>query len=422
MYSSGLSGAYHADRPISIHFSTNKDWRKQNSNPILGTGENFGMKNLFETHAPAVPDVALSGASLPPEVIRYILQAGIQAPSGDNIQPWKFSVVNNTIYVHLDRQADPSFFNFRQVASILSAGAVLENLRLAATVFGLETDFTFHPDAALPDGLARVDFRFTGRAKDPLHEAIWKRCTNRKIFDRRPIPDSLLECLQAEVSSQSGCRLQVWTARSDLRNLSRSVYKTDRIRTELQELHEFLQHMIRYDDEEAIRRRDGFPIRNLEAGPLGELFLRLSRPWPVMNFLNRIGLGRLVPLYMSWGVLASSAVVSLVAPSLESRDVLRAGQMLERLWLTLAQNGICAQPMATLPFFRLIEQAEGTRAFSPKHQALVNQAWTLCRGLLAPNISDQGVPILLLRLGYAKDVACRTLRKDVDSFLVPWPS
>jgi sulfur-carrier protein adenylyltransferase/sulfurtransferase len=372
----------------------------------------------FKVAVPEIPKATAMGTDVSGEAIRYILQAGIQAPSGDNAQPWKFSVNESRIFVHLDPLADSSFFNFRQMASVISSGAVLENMRIAATVFGLEGDIEHLPDSGNPECLARLDLRSTEGPKDSLHDAIWKRCTNRKLYDRKPIPQTLISDLSSQAASQSGCRLHLLTERSDIEQLARIIYRVDRIRTEHKGLHEHLQHMIHYNDEEALRQRDGFPIGNLEAGRIGEIFLRYTRPWPVMNFVNKIGLGRMVALRSCQSARASSAIALLTVPTNEPKDFLRGGQSLERVWLYLTQKGLSAQPMAAITLFWLRWKLEGSQGFSPRHQKLLTDVWKDYRGLFRTVDFEKEGQLMLFRLGYAHSIRHHTLRKSIDAFLV----
>jgi hypothetical protein len=89
-------------------------------------------KPFFKRAAPVPPPTIPGQHEITEKEIRYIIEQGIQAPSGDNGQPWKFSYRDNIIELYLNKEADRSFFNFRQIASIISCGAVLENMRLAA--------------------------------------------------------------------------------------------------------------------------------------------------------------------------------------------------------------------------------------------------------------------------------------------------
>lgn len=374
----------------------------------------------FKTAAPPMPEAPeapeAAEGKVSAEVLRYILQAGIQAPSGDNAQPWKFSLADNRITLHLDSEADHSFFNFRQIASILSAGAVVENMRLAATAFGLEGQVSYLPEAGNAECLACLNLKPAGSRRDPLHDVIWKRCTNRKQYPARPLPPSLIAGLQTLVNDLGGSRLHVLTDRAAIRKLAGIIYRVDRIRTEHRGLHEYLQQMIHYDEASALKARYGFPVGNLEAGKMGELFLKYTRPWPIMNIMNRIGVGRMVAMHSGLAMRASSAAVLLTVPSAEVRAILMGGAAMERVWLYLTRKGLAAQPMAALPLFWLRWRLEGREAFSRRHQALLEGVWRDWPEVFPALNLDREYPLMLLRVGYSRDIRHHTLRKEPGAF------
>lgn len=366
---------------------------------------------------PELPKAQVTADNIPEEVVRYIIRAGIQAPSGDNAQPWRFSYQNNIIFLYLDREADQSFFNVRQIASIISCGAVLENMRLAATAFGLEGKINYLPSGKNNDLMASMKLTYTGREKDSLHDSIWKRCTNRKPYDRRPLHQAVLDELVSQVSDISGARLHFITAATELKKVAKIIYKVDRIRTEHRPLHEHLHKMLRFTDKEALEKRNGFPLKNLEAGLAGELFLKMTRPWPVMNLLNKIGLGRMVAFHSYQAIRNASAVALLTVQGMGPEDFLKGGQALERVWLTITQKGLSLQPMTAITLFWLRWQIEGEKSFLKKHRQLLRRVWEEYREVFPRVDFAKEGQVMLFRLGCGEDIQCRTLRKDVDSFL-----
>ena len=110
----------------------------------------------YKPSIPEFPVVKITKENIPEKVIRYIIRAGIQAPSGDNAQPWKFSFKDNTIFLYLNRGADNSFFNINQIASIISCGAVLENMRIAASAFDLKANINHLPSGTEDDLMASM--------------------------------------------------------------------------------------------------------------------------------------------------------------------------------------------------------------------------------------------------------------------------
>jgi molybdopterin/thiamine biosynthesis adenylyltransferase len=398
--------------------------RYGNGHPIQRLKMKVAKRLLFKKgdesspHGPPLPEAEVDSSSIPEVVFRFILKAGIQAPSGDNAQPWRLSWQGDSIEVDVDPEADRSFFNVHQIASKISCGAVLENMRIAVTAFGLEGSVAYLPEAS-PEAGASLKLHYTGRNKDPLCDVIWKRCTNRKPYDRRPVSEEAIESLHSQIRGFPGARLHILTERSDLKRLAKIVYRVDRIRTEHRPLHEHLVRMIRFTEREAREKRDGFPLKNLEGGPAGEAFLKFTRPWPVMNLMNKVGVGRMVALHAYQGLMSASAAGLLTVPGMETSDFVRGGQALERIWLSLTQQEIAMQPMAAVNLFWLRWQLEGPDGFMDKHQSLLNSVWAEYQGLFpGVDFSREG-HVMLFRLGFAKDIRHRTYRRDLDHFLVP---
>lgn len=361
---------------------------------------------------------ALQFTSLTGDVGDYLLRAAIQAPSGDNAQPWRFGLAGNDIHVFLDPDADRSFFNIRQTASVIACGAAVENIRLAATTMGLEAVAQILPDGARENLMATVRVQGGDRAADPLARHVWTRCTNRRPYTKRPLPHWLQADLKACIKDMPQAGLHLLTERAELRRLAKVVYMADRIRTEHQGLHEHFTSMIRFDDQEAGQRRDGLPLKNLEAGLPGEAFLRLTRPWPVMRMANRIGLGRMVALHSAQGILVSGAVGLVVIDGLEPGDFLLGGQALQRIWLATEHQGLQLQPMTAVTLFWLRWLWEGPESFSEKHRKLLQRVWQEFKGLFANvDFEKQGL-VMLFRTGYGPGIRHRTLRRGPADFLV----
>jgi molybdopterin/thiamine biosynthesis adenylyltransferase/nitroreductase len=369
-----------------------------------------------------IPDQPSSGVSqfqsLPQGVGTYLVQAAVQAPSGDNAQPWQFRLAGNDIHVFLNPQADMSFFNVRQTASIIACGAALENIRLAATSMGLDASTQILPDAAQENLMATARIQPGDKGADPLAQHIWTRCTNRRPYSKRPLPDWVQADLMARIRSIPEARLHLLTDRSQLRKLAKVIFLADRIRTEHQGLHEHFTSMIRFNAKEAELRRDGLPLKNLEAGLPGEAFLRLTKPWPAMRAANRIGLGRMVALHSAQGILESGAAGMIAVDGLEAKDFLLGGQALQRIWLALEHHGLQMQPMTAVTLFRLRWQWEGPTSFSEKHQKLLERVWLDLKGLFVNVDHEKQGLVMLFRTGYGPGIRHRTLRRGAGDFLM----
>ncbi len=376
-------------------------------------------KKTFKRTPPNKPLPAPDEKTITEEMIRYIIEAGIQAPSGDNAQPWKFAYTDNTIDLYLDRDADRSFFNVKQIASIISCGAVLENMRIAATALGISAQIDYLPNEGIDDHMATLSLFKTGKSKSQnlIVETLWERHTNRTLYIKKPIPPAILNNFESLISQFPGTHLHLITHKADLKKLAKLVYKVDRIRTEHRPLHEHLCNMIRFSEAETSIKKDGLPLKNLEAGFTGEFFLKATRSWRVMSIANKLGLGRMVAAHAMASVMNSTCAALITVDGIEPQDFLIGGQALERIWLMLSEKGLYMQPMAAVTLFKLRWIIEGKNGFSISHQRLLNQVWNDYHNIFPNvNLNEQG-QVMLFRIGYSKPIECFTRRKGIESFI-----
>lgn len=154
-------------------------------------------------------ETAFARTPVPPlsrtEMQTVIAAAGM-APSIHNTQPWAFEAHGATVDLHADFDralrwsVDP---DGRQL--MISCGAALFNLRVAAAHIGRGIDVRLLPDPEHATLLARARFgpRSTMRSADAnLFPAIRRRHTHRHAFEPRAVPGAVLgelaECVRSE--------------------------------------------------------------------------------------------------------------------------------------------------------------------------------------------------------------------------------
>ncbi len=363
--------------------------------------------------APLIPSEKLTTTNnISKEVLTYLMNSGIQAPSGDNAQPWSLETTQNTILVTLDPLADNSFFNYNQIASSIACGALIENIRIAATAFSFKTSVKYYPIKNNPNVIAELSFKYDSVKEDLLHKSIWKRHTNRSKYNGELISKEQCTILENSLSTIDNASLQIFTEKSEIKKIAKLVYEADIIRSERKDIHEHLISMIRFTDDEAIKTKDGFHIKNLEAGLHGELFLKLTRSWNVMKIMNKLGMSKVIAGESKKGALQASAIGMIKYKKNSSKEeFLESGRALERVWLTANMLGISFQPMAALPFFKMRWDMEEKSSFSAKHQKQLEKIWPAYDKIF--NSNDDEFDVLLFRLGYGKSIEVRTLRKRV---------
>ncbi len=361
---------------------------------------------------PDFPDLRSDGFGV---VQDYIVRAGIQAPSGDNCQPWIYGKDDSAITLSLDSEADTSFFNLDQSASTISCGAAVENMVLAAQACG------FDPMVSLNEqNESGLTVKVCLEKDDNLHEpqlfdSIWKRCTNRKPFEKTPVVTGIWNNVSEAVSDLNGVSLQWLSERSQLDVFSKAVSLADRVRAERKDLHEFLFDKIRFSRQEAAETRDGLPLDNLEAGIAGNCFLKALKNWPVAKVLNSMGASKGIAKIAEQGVLHSGGIGLICTDSYDRESVFRAGRAIQRSWLMFTHYGIEFQPIAAPALFRMRVLENGSECFSPKHRELIEETWPIIEECF-PGFTNKK-PILFFRIGFGKSIKYGTYRRSLASFI-----
>jgi molybdopterin/thiamine biosynthesis adenylyltransferase len=317
---------------------------------------------------PEIPDIQFEGQNIPYKIKEFIIQAGIQAPSGENTQSWKFSISDNTIILKIDPASDFSFFNIQRRASILSSGCVLENIKIAASIFGLSCDIQLNKgNIEETQEIAHIHLINNHIERDALFRSIWERCTNRKQYSKEKIAPFVFDEIKKIAKEFEGIELNIIDDRKDLKALRSALVKIGIVRTENPEVHKFLHHHIRQTFKVAQEEKTGFPLDNLEGGAAGNFILNLTKSWGVMNFLNKLGFAKVMSSKVEEGIENCGACILITVPNNSALNYVKGGQALERIWLKLTEMGVATQPMTTINFFNLRRQLEGMNGFEPKH-------------------------------------------------------
>jgi len=374
---------------------------------LLARGERDGHQ------APEKPSQKLVLPLCEPS-FRYLISAAVAAPSGDNAQPWAFSRQGDAFGVHMVEAADTSFFNFRQLATLISCGAAAENAALAATSLGFRAEIETAEQIG-PDGLVATVRLAGGGEENPLVETLFERSTNRRLYSRRVVSDGILDRLRAEAQGL-GCRLHAVRGEG-LKALGKLVYQADRIRTEHRGLHEHFNSMVRFSDAETLEKLDGLPLKNLYGGAAGEVFLKLTRDWERMRVANSVGFGRIVAMHSAKGIENSGAACLLTVPGTTWRDFVTGGRALQRCWLKLTALGLAMQPMTAVTLFRLRWDLEGADGFELKHRTMLRELWPRFDALFPDADFTREGQVMLFRIGYGRAIEHGTFRKPVSAFM-----
>jgi hypothetical protein len=283
----------------------------------------------------------------PQSEIERILDAARWAPSGDNIQPWRFEIIDDDhLVVHLTAECD--VYNYRDgEPTLLSGGALLESLRIAATAQGRGFEWSYQ---GREDHTHRIAVFFPNESEvrvDPLLSYLPMRSVDRGPYRLRRLREeqkaALVAALQPELGVEwhEGLRMSWRMARRGAR--ATGIRLTD---PQAFKIH---QQIIDWDRQYS---PTGIPAAAIGVSRLTRGLMRWAmRSWPRVQFLNRLGATMIAALEMDYvpGLL-SAGFFTLSSRSQATADVdrvaalLRAGQAIQRFWLTASQLGLVMQP------------------------------------------------------------------------------
>ena len=289
--------------------------------------------------------------------IERVIDIARWAPSGDNAQPWRFTIVDDT-RAELDFKAGDhgNVYDFRDhEPTTLAAGMLIETLHIAAREFGWRLDW-----APLAGSRIAVNLVAATPVADPLFPFITTRSVDRRAYGRRKLrPDEKAALVHALGSTLT---VEWHVDLSARRRLGRLAAMATAIRLRTPEAHPVHHQVIDWVGRDSAT---AIPASAVGVDPITLRLMRWAmRRWGRVRLLNRMmGTGALalqldhLPAMRSAAgfVLRSTAPALQTWPPVDSAGrllaLLEAGRAVQRFWLTATRLGLVMQPTyATLAF------------------------------------------------------------------------
>ncbi|WP_412061954.1 Acg family FMN-binding oxidoreductase [Rubrivirga sp. IMCC45206] len=267
----------------------------------------------------------------PPEAqLEAMLNWAVLAPSVLNTQPWRFRVVPGPAgpraEVSVDRARVVRSVDPEGREAVISCGAALLTLRLAARHFGFVPDVHLAGPDAAPDLVGTVRLEGAARptaAEEALFRAIKLRHTNRDPFADLPVPVGLLARLQGAARAE-GARLHVVTSVSEKGALADLVAEAILEQGDDPAMVADLRAWLRPVGD---TRPDGVPD-DVQGG------------WDRLSYLHTEA--RFVAAQTRRLAAMAPALLVIATPGDSRADRARAGQALQRVLLLAALDGLAA--------------------------------------------------------------------------------
>ncbi len=347
------------------------------------------------------------------DAYRHIVEAAVQAPSAENLQPWRFIISDDSIMVCLDKTRTLAS-DMGDMLSLTAIGACIENAVIAATAMLLQAEVVYCHSATPADADFRVPIariRFTdGASRDPLADSIKSRYTNRRMDANERVDASLLAELQKSIEPYPAVVVH-WVDYQHLRQFAKLVGVGNQIRVEHEPFCRELYENLRFSTQEAERTCDGLDVATLQLPRGVPTIVRMLQTWSRMKWANRLGFSRTIGRQAAKEIRNSGAVGCLTVPGSGESYVIEGGRALERMWLTATSLGLCFHPAAGLPVM-LAHHREGGRQLTERHARLASTLWKEFYRL-CPEASGRTLQ-MAFRVGYGPPAPARSLRRPLS--------
>jgi hypothetical protein len=334
-----------------------------------------------------------------------ILEAGVLAPSGDNHHCFEVQASSDSIRLFGNRAYMTAPYH-RRVLSLLSFGAVIENMSIRAARLGYQTSVAWHPDGAEPALIAQMTLTKGEPVASALDLAIARRHTNRGVFYSGPkLTEAELKHFQQALVDIEGVRLDFFDSRGRRAKLLRLITLAEAERFNTRSLHEDLFSSVRFDVGWHATADEGLPPGALGVEPGMRWAFAQLRRWSVMKVLRRIGFHRVLGFraaYLPCRLAPHCGVLTTRLPL--ERGALAVGRALQRSWLEAESRGLAFQPFAGAALLALAEYREVPSETGER----LRQGWR--------ELTDE-TPLMVFRLGHASPPSVRTRRPTLASLL-----
>jgi hypothetical protein len=322
----------------------------------------------------------------PPKAqLRFLLNYAVLAPSGHNAQPWLFRLADDGVELIFNRSRALCIVDPDNREMIISCGAALGNLEVAARYFGYQANIQLGSSLGDPDCLAKVTLSkgaIPTASEIALFEVIRVRQTNRSPFTSEKISEDVLcQCIETAAAYAvefSYCSDQ--KTKSEIAKLTMSADKNQFSKPWYRVELASWMHSNKRDEKDGMSAyRFGLP----------DVFT------PIAGFMIRtFNIGNRVAQNNKKRIEAGSPVLGVFATQSDQKnDWVNTGRALAQVLLVFTSVGFSA--------------------------SYLNQSIEIdsLRKLLRKEFNDSAYPQIMLRIGRA-DTAAFSVRRAVDDCLI----
>lgn len=280
-----------------------------------------------------------------PDLRELVRLAGL-APSGDNTQPWRFTIdaAAGVITLLVDESRDHSPMNSAQRMARIACGTAWESLVRAAVASG----FSVHEEPLGnrdPGVVARARITAgTGITDAVVLAAIAGRCTNRRPYDGTALVPEVVAALTA----LSERNLEVMTDRRSLEAAANVIGRADAILFGERAMRTAFLANVRFEAPPLEPVEEGLSLGSIEALGAKAVAIRMLRYIP-QAFIGVLGVPQSFCTATRQLVMSAGGLCLISAEDEAPATDVHVGRLALAAWIRVVEFGLSAQPMMSLP-------------------------------------------------------------------------
>lgn len=362
-------------------------------------------------------DLINNPSIVPENILTEIIKAACLAPSGGNMQPWKWVWKKNRLYLFHEKALSYSLLDFNDLGSMVAFGAALENIKIKSTEFGLVMAVKHFPIPENNELVAIIQFEKKEIIKSELIEGIYKRVTNRKVTEKSYISEMALQKLNSEIEEIDDTFFKYTTNIDDINAVAEIVTNIDKIRILHPQGHfDLFKKEMRWNEKDVTTTKDGIDIETLDISNSEKAAMLLATNEQAISNLREWNLGNGLKKMSNKAVINSAAIGLIYFDNISKNSYLNAGRAMQKIWIKANDMGFSFHPISacTFMFQRALKEENSTFNKTDLKQIIefnkkFNNLWKL---------SENETGVFMFKLHQSAFPSIRSLRKPVEEMFV----
>ncbi|MDQ5931239.1 MAG: hypothetical protein QG674_405 [Patescibacteria group bacterium] len=346
--------------------------------------------------------------------IKKIVSESMNAPSGDNCQPWYFNVSEETLFIYKKDEGNNNYLDFKSRGTLLAHGALIENISIVAKHYGYIIETNLFPEKDKKDLVVEIRFlknNILNKEEEDLFEVLPKRTTNRKEYFKKNILQKDKNQILNNID-QNNIVVDFIENEVDKNKVFTSTTQMERIALQNKFLHKLFFESIVWSKKEEAQRKQGLYLKTMELPPPVVVFFKLLKFWPVAKFLSKIGFSKKVAENNASSYQSSCPIIFSIKNT-DPVSYIELGRVVERVWLRATKLDIAVQPLAGVLYVyqRLHEDGNKDAVLSKEEAHIIEDSYQNIKKFIS---SSDATVSMILRVGYSKKPSARSSKKEPE--------